>query len=41
MKKNVHTESPTCLKESLRVLIAPSSQQNWTLNTVNIKTATN
>lgn len=41
MKKNVPTESPTCLKESLCVLIAPSSQQNWKLNAVDIKTATN
>ena len=38
-KNNVSKESPTCLKQSLRVLVALSSQQNWKLNAIDIKTA--
>ena len=37
-KNNVPTELPTCLRESLLILIALSSQQNWKLNAIDIKT---
>ena len=38
-KNNAPKELPTCLKESLCILIVLSSQQNWKLNAIDIKTA--
>ena len=35
----VRKESPTCSKDSLRVIMAIIAQKKWSLNTINIETA--
>ena len=37
-KDHLQKESPTCLRESLRVIILLSVQQKWSLYAINIKT---
>ena len=38
-KDHLQKESPTCLRESLRVIISFSLQQKWSLHAIDIKTA--
>ena len=38
-KDHLQKESPTCLRESLRVIISLSVQQKWSLHAIDIKTA--
>ena len=38
-KNDVRKESPSCSKDSLRVIMAVIAQKKWYLNTINIKTA--
>ena len=38
-KDHLQKESPTCLRESLRVIILLSVQQKWSIYAINIKTA--
>ena len=38
-KDHLQKESPTCLRESLQVIISLSVQQKWSLHAIDIKTA--